>query len=78
MNEPPQPSEKVTRMKWDSRWGLVEGLNQGWKREQMAFHSETKLAEHMPRKEMRISLDCAEMTCRLTPLRRAGVEPGNR
>lgn len=47
MEEPTQPSEKVTRMKWDSCWCLVEGLNRGWKREQMAFHSEMKLAEHM-------------------------------
>lgn len=69
MNEQPQPSEKVTQMKWDSRWCVVDGLNQGWRREQMAFHSETKLAKHRPRKEPRISLACAEMTSRLTLLK---------
>ena len=51
MNEQQQPSEKVTQMKWDSRWCVVDGLNQGWRREQMVFHSETKLAKHRPRKE---------------------------
>ena len=49
-------------------------IKSGLEREQMAFHNETKLAEHMPRKETRISLACAETTHRLTPLRRAGGE----
>lgn len=51
LNEQPQPSDKVTWMK-PPCWCLVDGLNPGWEREQMACHSERKLAKHKPRKEM--------------------------